>query len=543
MTNTKTTKRALFASVLSLLLCISMLVGSTFAWFTDSATTGVGSIVAGTLDIDLVDGEGNSLEGKTIGFVDMDDNDLWEPGCRYTLETIKLVNKGNLNAKYKVVISATTGDVDLANVIDVYEGETKLGTLRSFLDMTNGIKEGVIAPNTTLEFGTLTLVMQETAGNEYQGKSITDISITVLATQATVESDSKDNTYDEKAEYPFVWADKANVEAVNENTNEETKTVIIENAAQLAGLAQLVNEGTTFEGYTVTLENDIDLQNAEWTPIGNSTNKFKGNLNGQDHTVSNLNVSSEKGAQGLIGFAGGTVSVTNLTIDGASVDSTNGSAVGAFVGKADGAKITFNNLTLTGDVKLHAKSGQVGGILGNNPNGSVYASNITVSVDEGSYVSTEGNMGKYYDYVGGVFGQIWGATFENITSNIDVITDYGYGAGGISGGATGTWTNVSCSGNVTVLYTDNVVWYSNTNANGNSYGEVKWYQGVGTVIGYHGGVTYNNCTSTGALLYKDTGSTNNGMTWITSKSNGVAVQDNRFGCSRWKNDNTVTIND
>ncbi len=201
MTNTKSTKRALIASALSVLMCISMLIGSTFAWFTDSAATGVSNIVAGTLDIDLVGADGTTLVGKTIGFVDMDENDLWEPGCRYTLEEIKLVNNGTLNAKYKVVISATVGDVDLAEVIDVYEGETKLGTLRSFLDMTEGFKEGVIAPGETLAFGTLTLVMKESAGNEYQGKAISDIAITVLATQATSEKDSIDDQYDAGAEF------------------------------------------------------------------------------------------------------------------------------------------------------------------------------------------------------------------------------------------------------------------------------------------------------------------------------------------------------
>ncbi len=208
MTNTKTTKRALLASILSLVICLSMLASTTFAWFTDSASTGVGNIVAGTLDIDLVDKDGKSLvgEGKSIGFVDEDGNALsnilWEPGCRYQLQEVKLVNKGNLHAKYTVVISATVGDVDLANVIDVYEGETKLGTLRSFLDKSEGIKHGVIAPKEELAFGTLTLVMQENAGNEYQGKSITNITVTVLATQAAVESDSFDNTYDANAKFP-----------------------------------------------------------------------------------------------------------------------------------------------------------------------------------------------------------------------------------------------------------------------------------------------------------------------------------------------------
>ncbi len=309
----------------------------------------------------------------------------------------------------------------------------------------------------------------------------------------------------------------------------------------LVALADAVNSGNTFEGATVKLTDDIDLNNELWTPIGTQTNKFMGNFDGNYKTISNLKVTSANGAQGLIGFAGGTLSITNLTINNADVNSIDGAAVGAVVGKADGSKITLSNITVTGVVKLHAQYGQVGAVLGNNPNGSVYASDIVVDVEEGSYVSTEGNMGKYYDYVGGVFGQIWGATFSDITSNIDVITDYGLGAGGISGGATGTWENISCSGNVTVLYKNKNVWYSNTKEDGNSYGEVKWYQGVGKVIGYHGDVTYTNCTSTGTLTYVEDGATSNGLYFFNSK--GEKVEDSRFGCSRWKNDNTVTIND
>ncbi len=321
----------------------------------------------------------------------------------------------------------------------------------------------------------------------------------------------------------------------------EAGAYVISSKDDLVNLAQAVNNGNTFESVTVKLTDDIDLQNEFWTPIGNKTNKFMGSLDGNNKTISNLKVSTNEGAQGLIGFAGGTLSVTNLTINNAEVNSGNSAAVGAVVGKADGANITFSNIKVTGVVKLHAQYGQVGAVLGNNPNGSVIASDIVVDVEEGSYVSTEGNMNQYYDYVGGVFGQIWGSTFKNITSNIDVITDYGLGAGGISGGATGTWENISCSGNVTVLYKDNSVWYSNTKEDGNSYGEVKWYQGAGKIIGYHGNVTYTNCTSTGTLTYGEDGATSNGLYFFNSA--GEKVEDSRFGCSRWKNDNTVTIND
>ena len=78
------------SSVLSVVLCFAMLVGSTFAWFTDSASTGVNKIVAGNLAIDLVDESGNSLEGKTLGWVAYDGREqeaiLWEPGCTYNME-------------------------------------------------------------------------------------------------------------------------------------------------------------------------------------------------------------------------------------------------------------------------------------------------------------------------------------------------------------------------------------------------------------------------------------------------------------------------
>lgn len=321
--------------------------------------------------------------------------------------------------------------------------------------------------------------------------------------------------------------------------SDEADAYVISSKDDLVNLAQAVNNGNNFEGSTIKLTDNIDLQNELWTPIGNKTNKFCGSLDGNNKTISNLKVSTDKGAQGLIGFAGGTLAVTNLTINNAEVNSGDGSAVGAVVGKADGSKITFSNIKVTGVVKLHAKYGQVGAVLGNNPNGAVYASDIVVDVEEGSYVSTEGNMGNYYDYVGGVFGQIWGSTFANITSNIDVITDYGLGAGGISGGATGTWTNISCSGDVTVTNVDETKWYTNADPNGNSYGDVYYWQGSGKIIGYHGGVTYTNCTSTGTLKIGD--KTSNGLYFYNSA--GEKVEDSRFGCSRWGNDNTVTIND
>ncbi len=197
MNNTKTTKRALLSSVMAMLICVAMLIGTTFAWFTDSASTAVNKIQAGTLEVQLLDEQGNSLEGQTLGWVAADgraqDEILWEPGCTYKLQPIVIKNAGNLALKYKIVITGIRGDAELNDVIEwtiTNKGQTYA------VD-----QEVSLAANdsTTL---TISGHMKEDAGNEYQGLSIDGIGITVVATQDTVESDSFGNDYDANAEYP-----------------------------------------------------------------------------------------------------------------------------------------------------------------------------------------------------------------------------------------------------------------------------------------------------------------------------------------------------
>ena len=191
MTNRISTKRALVLSLLSMLLCVSMLVGSTYAWFTDTATIAVNKIQAGTLDVALEMKDGDnwvSAEGKTLNFKTADNREeiLWEPGCTYSLPELRVVNKGNLAVKYKVMIYGIKGDAELNDVIDWTIGDVADGAERT------------LAPNGTAEF-TITGKMSETAGNAYQGLSIDGVSITVYATQYAYEKDSKDEKYDENA--------------------------------------------------------------------------------------------------------------------------------------------------------------------------------------------------------------------------------------------------------------------------------------------------------------------------------------------------------
>ena len=210
MTNRKSTKRALLGSVMAMVLCLAMLVGATFAWFTDTASTGVNKIQAGNLDVVLemqnADGKWVSAEGKTLDFVKAADAKgeaiLWEPGCTYTLPELRVVNNGNLALKYKVAITGINGSAKLNEAIEWTIGDVAMGT------------EQHLAAGESNAF-TIKGHMKESAGNEYMNESIDGIAITVVATQDTVESDSFDKDYDAGAEYPVVAV-------ANVNTNGDT---------------------------------------------------------------------------------------------------------------------------------------------------------------------------------------------------------------------------------------------------------------------------------------------------------------------------------
>ena len=213
-----TTKRSLLASVLALVMCVTMLVGTTFAWFTDSASTAVNKIESGTLHVDIVDESGNSLDGKTLSFRDVNKNAdiLWEPGATFNLDSFRIVNTGKLALKYKVIINGVNGNAKLLEAIDFF---VKIGDAEKVaLADWEGIllPEGKTATTANEVVGATDLItisgtMKKEAGNEYQGLSIDGIGITVVATQYTYEYDSKDNLYDEDADYT-IQVNKDNIQ-------------------------------------------------------------------------------------------------------------------------------------------------------------------------------------------------------------------------------------------------------------------------------------------------------------------------------------------
>lgn len=179
----------------------------------------------------------------------------------------------------------------------------------------------------------------------------------------------------------------------------------ISDSADLAGLAKLVNEGNNFSGNTIKLGADIDLGGKEWTPIGNSTNKFEGTFDGAkadgsgNYTISNLYINKpNKSDMGLFGFTTNG-EVKNFTLHNAKV--TGYLDVGAVAGTPYTSK--YSNIDVTGLIQVEGFS-YVGGAFGKNAYANL--TDVDVTGDEGSYVkadSVEGSI-AYRTYVGGLAG-------------------------------------------------------------------------------------------------------------------------------------------
>ena len=219
MNNKKATKRALLTSVMALVMCVVMLVGTTFAWFTDTASTGVNKIVSGNLKVDIVDKEGNNhLDTlnftKAAGAPDGEQL-LWEPGCRYVTEGFKIKNAGNLALKWKAeinkedaktkVVAGSNGKENM-NLLDVIDFYIVKGTEENAPAVAIENFTGTLSAKATSEVYYIKGVMQTTAGNDYQDLTLDGITITVYATQLTAEFDSFDNQYDKDAKYTEVIA-------------------------------------------------------------------------------------------------------------------------------------------------------------------------------------------------------------------------------------------------------------------------------------------------------------------------------------------------
>ena len=443
--NHKFNKKALLASVLSLLLCMAMLVGTTFAWFTDTASSTGNKIVAGKLNVDLelfgkTEGEWKSVKDDKAPIFDYED---WEPGY-VDVKLLRVENQGTLALKWKAVFVSKAPLSDLANVIDVYvrpygvaadastvvyptdralDGYVRVGTVAEFVNTIEETTNGILLEGETAYLG-IALKMQETAGNEYQEMDLGEFDINILATQLASEFDSIDNQYDANAEYPVLpdqWDGTIDLSWYDPDATEYT----LGSAEALAGLAALV-DGTvpatystvdfgtlpvTFEGKTIYLNSDIDLKRYDedgnlicFDPIGDKV-AFEGTFDGQGHTIKNLYQSGwafgyEWGSYGSIGLFGEVKDATikNVTISGFDA-CVEGGDVGGITGSATGTCV-FENITIN-DSDFGTYNNGIGGIIGWSGDGNYTFKNITIEED----VVLGGLWGSFDSSIGGVVGQ------------------------------------------------------------------------------------------------------------------------------------------
>ncbi|MBR6548137.1 MAG: hypothetical protein IKT68_01200 [Clostridia bacterium] len=332
MTNRKTTKRALISSLLALLVCCTMLIGTTFAWFTDGEFIKGNVIKAGTLDIEL----GSDTKLFSV-------SELWEPGYSEAAATT-LKNVGTLALKYSFSIANLQyeGEANIAEVLDVYAGVytgevdangssvidgTLLGTLAELNEMDNfGITDdGVLLPGEETPVK-LVIKMQESAGNEYQAAQCS-FDINILATQVPYEVDGNNNpNYDQEATFGAAVATEADLAAALGAGKNVTVTADI-----------AIDETITVTGdVTIELQADLDASATAGRPFDmEDGSTLTINANGYDVKV---------GTYGLVNIAG----AADVTINGGNF--TGNVDNGAMIKVRDTAtdvNITLNNVTYT----------------------------------------------------------------------------------------------------------------------------------------------------------------------------------------------------
>ena len=266
----KKTRFALWQSFIALVLCISMLIGSTFAWFTDSVASGNNIIKAGNLDVemywtdDLTSNNWRNAENEADGVPF--DYDKWEPG--YTeVRYVKIVNAGKLALKYALSLGSLGQVGKLAEVIGVYystgvtanvadrslSGMSSLGYLKDAVNGGNAA-EGALLPAQEIIVA-VALHMDESAGNDYQKQSVGDgFVFKLVATQAVSESDSFDNQYDADAIFPEIQGGSVGV-SISGKVDASNKLTEDVNMTSADGkLFAVVPEGTLLKAGVQSLQ-------------------------------------------------------------------------------------------------------------------------------------------------------------------------------------------------------------------------------------------------------------------------------------------------
>ena len=450
----KSKKSALLLSFTSLLLCFAMLAGSTFAWFTDTATTGVNKIVAGNLDVELLMYNGTEyanisknpapIFGSENSTVAQDNNldTLWEPS-KTQVAYLAIKNEGNLDLKYQVALNVTNpaDGKDLYQVMqyaiapDVKGTDPTLPEWREGNSVTPGTQivsgtnttdadpAGVKLPHGETHYFALLVHMDENAGNKYQNGKV-EFDLTVYATQLNSENDSFGPDYDKNAPFPIpVTANVADAEGISAAINQgkaagvPVKITLTENVrgADLNGGDVTVNVADK----TLTLLYNTPISQGQVTIIGDERvtlgNEKNVTVTGKGKLTMGIGIKAN--ASKVTSFnvtEGGTLNITGGTnehsgSEGKLITATDGGSTVNISGgnfKPSGSKFKL----------VEAQNGAVvnvtGGTFSCSGEKSVvfYANGGTINISDCKVLSVNGNIfqienGGQIVVTGGTFSQ------------------------------------------------------------------------------------------------------------------------------------------
>ncbi|MDO4290959.1 MAG: SipW-dependent-type signal peptide-containing protein [Eggerthellaceae bacterium] len=360
----KANSKKLAASVVLVVASIALLLGLTFAWFTDSAKSTGNKIQAGTLgitatyaDVDASATSGYTIEGvnggKAFGFeadatTIADDGTtaiisetLWEPG-KSSAKLITVTNNGSLAAKVKLSFEVTQNEKNLVNALWCDFVQVENGSVTgsfekrpmSSLDELASAREISVPANGSVSF-ILFYGMNESAGNEYQGGTF-GADVTILATQDTVEKDGfGSDQYDKNATYPVT----SESQIKDAFANAQAGDVI-----QLANDIEIKNTGSYGNGtpdtYILAEGVTLDLNGNAITV--NSNDRFL--MAGDNITVKNGTIVAgpmSNSTTGKISYSiGATAGAKNVVFESMTID-------GGVEALGNGATLTLRNCSIT----------------------------------------------------------------------------------------------------------------------------------------------------------------------------------------------------
>lgn len=348
MNERRATKRALLTSITALVLCVVMLAGTTFAWFTDTASTGVNRIQAGNLKVGFQ--YWNGTEYVDASNANLFSEDVrWEPGHTEVVY-LKVINKGNLALKYKLSTIDTyeyqyakNSDNDKILLseylkIGIAEGKNAAdGTFTNRKEAIDAVADNLVAYNTYTKENTLlpattgsesadylafVVYMPTTVGNKANAVDSNNLpwirfALALTATQVEHEKDSFDATYDEGAPYPIVGVDEDGTGTVLYNELQKKNPSILLGA-----------DAKRYYGWSVGYTTTVDLNGHALTTTGQSAVLCV-------DAGGNLTITGD----GTVDASGGSDNITAVTVD-------NGGKLtiksGTFIGK-DANSCIYNN--------------------------------------------------------------------------------------------------------------------------------------------------------------------------------------------------------